>query len=122
MLVFWCVGVLVHGVLMCFRHFLHTFFAQKYYVEVSVRVGAYVLVSSPILLHVRELCDGLTIVRDGDPDRGVAPTERWLIAQDRGYVKYPERRAMEVRDIPGYREVLRVQMGRKKSVSLRERL
>ena len=86
------------------------------------RVGAYVLVSSPILLHVRELCDGLTIVRDGDPDRGVAPTERWLIAQDRGYVKYPERRAMEVRDIPGYREVLRVQMGRKKSVSLREKL
>ena len=32
------------------------------------------------------------------------------------------RSSPEVRDVPGYREVLRVQLNRKKSLSLRERM
>ena len=84
------------------------------------RVGTYGQVDSGVLVHVRESIGSLRV--DGDPEMRREPVEDWILVQDRGYVKYPERRESESRVVPGYREVVRVQLGEKKSISLRERM
>ncbi|MCA8958220.1 MAG: glycosyltransferase family 39 protein, partial [Planctomycetes bacterium] len=82
-------------------------------------VGTYGDVGTSVLMYTREGVPGLQI--HGDPTMRRPPQQRFVLVQDRGSVKRPERAAVEWRELPGYRDVLRVQMGRSKSVSLRER-
>ena len=91
--------------------------------ELSTRgidqVGTYGQVDSGVLVHTREAIRSLRV--EGDPEMRREPSERWILVQDRGYVKYPERRESESRVVPGYRDLVRVQLGDKKSISLREK-
>lgn len=80
-------------------------------------------VGTSMLLHTQERHPELQI--RGSENKRRAITSRHVVVQDRGYLKYPERtgdaRLREYRDLPGYRDVLRVQLADNKSVSLRVR-
>lgn len=72
-------------------------------------------VGTAILLHARELAarNGRRLLVRGDYEQRRKDKGRWVVVVDYG--------VGTLRDLPGYREVVRVQVNRKKSLSLREK-
>lgn len=82
-------------------------------------VAGYGALNTSVLLHAREaMTTPLAIYADTQP-QGL-PTHRWILVMDRGAIRPKTKDG--IRSVPGYRDVLRVQTDKNKSVSLREKM